>query len=96
MNVGYFLVNCSFYLCMYEMFICVQYRVWRVFDPGRLLLVRVGNLNELIIKLGVFDPGRLLVVRVENLNELIIKLRVFEPGRLFVVRVGNLNELTSS
>ena len=60
-----------------------------VFDLGRLLVVRVGNLNELI--LGVFDPGRLLVVRVGNLNELI--LEVFDPGHLLVVRVGNLIEL---
>ena len=41
-----------------------------MFDPGRLLVVRVGNLNELNIKLRVFDPGRLPVVRVGNLNEL--------------------------
>jgi len=37
-----------------------------VFDPGRLLVVRVGNLSELI--LGVFNPDRLLLVRVGNLN----------------------------
>ena len=41
----------------------------RVFDQGRLLVVRVGNLKKLIIKLRVFDPGRLLVVRVWNLND---------------------------
>jgi len=29
----------------------------RVFDPGRLLVVRVENLNESINKLRVFDPG---------------------------------------
>jgi len=40
-----------------------------VFDPGRLLVVREGNLNELTNKLSVFDPGRLLVVKVGNLNE---------------------------
>jgi len=40
-----------------------------VFDPGRLLVVRVGNLNELTNELKVFDPGHLLVVRVGNLNE---------------------------
>ena len=40
-------------------------------DLGRLLVVQVGNLNELIIKLRVFDPGRLLVARVGNINELI-------------------------
>jgi len=38
----------------------------RVFDPGRLLVVRVGNLNELNFKLRVFDPSSLLVVRMEN------------------------------
>jgi len=65
----------------------------RVFDPGRLLVVRVGILIELIIKLRVFDPDRLFVVRVGNLNELIMKLRVFDPGRLLVVRVGILIEL---
>jgi len=43
----------------------------RVFDPGRLLVVRVGNLNELTNELRVFDPGRLLVVRVRNLKRLI-------------------------
>jgi len=37
-----------------------------VFDPGRLLVVRVGNLNELILE--VFDPDRLLVERVGNLH----------------------------
>jgi len=47
MNVGYFLVNSSLYLCMYEVFVCVHYCVWRVFDPGRLLVVRVGNLKRL-------------------------------------------------
>jgi len=40
----------------------------RVFDPGRLLVVRVGNLKRTNMKLRVFDPGRLLVVRVENLK----------------------------
>jgi len=40
-----------------------------VFDPGRLLVVRVGNLNDLTNELRVFDPGRLLVVRVGNLND---------------------------
>ena len=40
-----------------------------MFDPGRLLVVRVGNLNELTNELKVFDPGHLLVVRVGNLNE---------------------------
>jgi len=33
-------------------------------------VIRVGNLNELHIKLRVFDPGHLLVVSVGNLNEL--------------------------
>ena len=42
----------------------------RVFDPGRLLVVRVGNLKQINIKLRVPDPDRLLVVRVGNLNEL--------------------------
>ena len=42
----------------------------KVFDPGRLLVVKVRNLNELNMKLRVFDPSRLLVVRVGNLNEL--------------------------
>ena len=32
-------------------------------------MVRVGNLNKLIMKLRVFDPSRLLVVRVGNLNK---------------------------
>ena len=32
-------------------------------------MVRVGNLNDLKIKLKVFDPGRLLVVSVGNLNK---------------------------
>jgi len=41
----------------------------RVFDPGRLLVVAVGNLNELTNKLRVFDPRRLLVVRVGNLSD---------------------------
>ena len=50
---------------MFDKFICLL----RVFDPGRLLVVRVGNLNELTNKLRVFDPGRLLEVRVGNLNE---------------------------
>jgi len=45
MNAGYFLVNCSFYLCMYEMFVCMS--CVTVFDPGRLLVVRVENLNVL-------------------------------------------------
>ena len=40
-----------------------------MFDPGRLLVVRVGNLNESTEE-RVFDPGRLLVIRVGNLNEL--------------------------
>ena len=40
----------------------------RVFDPGHLLVVRVGNLNDLTNELRVFDPGRLLVVRVGNLK----------------------------
>jgi len=31
--------------CMYGAFDCML----RVFDPGRLLVVRVGNLNELSI-----------------------------------------------
>jgi len=65
----------------------------RVFDPGRLLVVRVGNLKRVNIKLRVFDPGRLLVVRVRNLKRVIIKLRVFDPGRLLVVRVGNLKRI---
>jgi len=42
----------------------------RVFDLGRLLVVRVRNLKRIKHKLRVFDPGRLLVVRVGNLNEL--------------------------
>ena len=42
----------------------------RVFDAGRLLVVRVGNLKELTNELRVFNPGCLLVVRVGNLNEL--------------------------
>jgi len=41
----------------------------RVFDPGRLLVVR-GELKRIENKLRVFDPGRLLVVRVGNLSEL--------------------------
>ena len=41
-----------------------------MFDPDRLLVVRVGNLNELTNELRVFDPDRLLVVRVGNLKEL--------------------------
>jgi len=44
MNAGYFWVNCSLYLCMYGVFACAI--VLRVFDPGRLLVVRVGNFNE--------------------------------------------------
>ena len=40
-----------------------------MFDPDCLLVVRVGNLNEITNELRVFDPGRLLVVRVGNLNE---------------------------
>ena len=32
-------------------------------------MVRVGNLNDLKIKLKVFDPSHLLVVRVGNLND---------------------------
>jgi len=41
----------------------------RVFDPGRLLGVRVGNFKRITHKIRVFDPGRLLGVRVGNLNE---------------------------
>ena len=41
-----------------------------MFNPCRILVIRVGNLNELHIKLRVFDPGHLLVVSVGNLNEL--------------------------
>ena len=60
-----------------------------MFDPGRLLVVRVGNLNDL--KLRVFDLGHLFVVRVGNWKtSLINKLRVFDLGRLFVVRGGEL------
>jgi len=66
-----------------------------VFDPGRLLVVRVGNLNDLTNELIVFDPGCLLVVRVGNLNDLTNELIVFDPGRLLVVRVGNLNDYES-
>ena len=47
--------------------VCERDYLLSVFDPGRLLVVRVGNLNELSLR--VFDPGRLLVVRVGNLNE---------------------------
>jgi len=57
-------------LYMYVWNVCVCYCMLRVFDPGRLLVVRVGNLKRINIKLRVFDPGRLLVVRVGNLNEL--------------------------
>ena len=46
--------------------VCEHDCMLRVFDPGRLLVVRIGNLNELTIELRVFDPGRLLVVRVET------------------------------
>ena len=53
-------------LCMCDAIDCML----RVFDPGRLLVVRVGNLNELTNELRAFDPGRLLMVRVGNLNEL--------------------------
>ena len=60
-----------------------------MFDPGRLLVVRVGNFNEW----RVFDPGHLLLVRVGNFTKLTNELRVFDPGRLLMVRVGNLNEL---
>ena len=42
----------------------------RVFDPDRLLVVRVGNVNELINKLRVFDSGCLLVVWLGYLNDL--------------------------
>ena len=51
--------------CMYGAFDCML----RVFDPGRLLVVR-GELQRINHELRVFDPGRLLVIRVGNLNEL--------------------------
>ena len=66
-----------------------------VFDPGHLLVVRVGNLNESTNELRMFDPVRLLVIRMGNLNDLTNELGVFDPGRLLVVRVGNLNESTN-
>ena len=51
--------------CMYGAIDCML----RVFDPGRLLVVR-GELQRINHELRVFDPGRLLVIRVGNLNEL--------------------------
>jgi len=48
--------------------VCEHDYLLRVFEQGRLLVVRVGNLNKLTLR--VFDPGRLLVVKVGNLNEL--------------------------
>ena len=75
-------------LYMYVWNICVCYML-RVFDPGRLLVVRVGNLKRINMKLRVFDPGRLLVIRVGNLKRINMKLRVFDPGHLLMVRVGN-------
>jgi len=59
-----------------------------VFDPCRLLGVRVGNLNKLRKKIRVFDPGHLLGVRVGNLNEYesknVEKLYSEEPFILFI------------
>ena len=46
-----------------------------MFDPGRLLAVRVGNLKRIHIKFRVFDPGRLLVLRVGNLKCVRSKVR---------------------
>jgi len=52
--------------CMCDTIDCML----RVFDPDRLLVVRVENLKRIKHKSKVFDPGRLLAVRVGNLNEL--------------------------
>jgi len=53
----------------------------RVFDPGRLLVVRVGNLKRINQRVKGVRPRPLTCVRVGNLNELTNELRVFDPGR---------------
>ena len=62
----------------------------RVFDPGRLLVVRVGNLNELTDKLRVFDPGRLFVVRVGNFKRVNQQVKGVRPRPLTCGKGGKL------
>jgi len=67
-----------------------------VFDPGRLLVVRVGNLKRFNQRVEGVRPRPLTCCKGGELKTINIKLRVFDPGRLLVVRVGNLKRLTSS